>query len=106
MGRLLLKRAHPHAPQYGRENRLYRAAAGPPARSLAMRGRLARSSGRARLLRAGAEHGIIDRSATPCGGRRSCVFLHLFCQPCPSTIRRFPVPSSCRSTRSCPKNRC
>ncbi|MCA7888284.1 hypothetical protein LGM58_34455 [Burkholderia contaminans] len=76
-------------------------------------GRLARSgdratvalSGRACLLREAAERGMIDQFAMQRGGLRALPFL-TFCQPCPLITRRFPVPSSCRSTRSCPKNRC
>jgi len=62
-------------------------------------------SGHACLLREAAERGMIDQFAMPRGGRPALPFL-TFYQPCPSITRRFPVPSSCRSTRSCPKNRC
>ncbi|HGL4260073.1 hypothetical protein [Burkholderia dolosa] len=65
-------------------------------------------SGRVCLLRATPERGMIDQFDSPPGAALAGAF-HSFIstiRPCPSITRRFPVPSSCRSTRSCPKNRC
>ncbi|WP_177318331.1 MULTISPECIES: hypothetical protein [Burkholderia] len=107
----------------GGENRAHGTVSQPAGNAIPIRnagarclgGRLARSgdratvalSGRACLLREAAERGMIDQFAMQLGLAGVRVFPILtFCQPCPSITRRFPVPSSCRSTRSCPKNRC